>query len=65
MIRNGNHGNCYKFKTAEVRYEIGISIKSAEMVWAQVWAFGRKWPDLKIAKELYVFYAKDEKTLAD
>lgn len=55
----------HKFKAAEVRYEIGISIVEAEIVWANGGVPCGEWNDLKLAKELYLHFAKNEITLAD
>lgn len=55
----------HKFKAAGIRYEIGISIETGEIVWASGGLPCGEWPDLKIARQLYVHYAKNELTLAD
>lgn len=55
----------HKFKAAGIRYEIGISIESGDVVWASGGFPCGEWPDVKIAKELYVYYAENEITLAD
>lgn len=48
-----------------VRYEIGISIANADIVWASGGFPCGEWPDIEIAKDLYLFYANNEITLAD
>lgn len=55
----------HKFKAAGVRYEIAISIVMGDIVWASGGFPCGEWPDLKIAKDLYLQYASDEVTLAD
>lgn len=55
----------HKFKAAGVRYEIGISIVEGDIVWASGGFPCGEWPDIKIAKDLYVKVAKNEVTLAD
>lgn len=55
----------HKFKGAGIRYEIGISIGGGEIVWASGGLPCGDWPDLKIARQLYIHYAKNEITLAD
>ncbi len=55
----------HKFKAAGVRYEIGISIAMGEIVWASGGFPCGEWPDLKIAKNLYLKNASREVTLAD
>lgn len=55
----------HKFKSAGIRYEIGISIVMGEIVWASGGFPCGEWPDLKIAKDLYLKYASNEVTLAD
>lgn len=51
----------HKFKAAGVRYEIGISIVEGEIVWASGGFPCGEWPDLKIAKELYLQYLRRKK----
>lgn len=55
----------HKFKTAGIRYEIGISIVEGWIVWASGGLPCGEWSDLKIAKDLYIHFAKNEVTLAD
>lgn len=55
----------HKFKSAGLRYEVGISIECGEIVWASGGLPCGEWPDIKIANDLYVYYAKEEITLAD
>lgn len=55
----------HKFNTAGVRYEIGISIVEAEIVWASGGLPCGEWSDLKIALDLYVDFTENEITLAD
>lgn len=55
----------HKFNAAGIRYEIGISIAEGEIVWASGGFPCGEWNDLKIAKDLYLKYAKKEITLAD
>lgn len=55
----------HKFKGPGVRYEIGLSIRNGDIVWTSGsggFPCG-DWADIKIARELYVHYAKNEKTL--
>lgn len=56
----------HKFKGPGLRYEIGLNIKTGHIVWA----FGGYpcggYPDLKLARELYVLNVKaGEKTIGD
>lgn len=55
----------HKLNGPGVRYEIGISIGSGDIVWASGGLPCGDWPDLKIAKDLYIFYTENEVTLAD
>lgn len=55
----------HKFHGAGVRYEIGISIGSGDVVWASGGFPCGEWPDIKIAKELFIHYVEKEITLAD
>lgn len=55
----------HKFKHAGIRYEIGISIVEADIVWASGGFPCGEWNDLKIAKDLYLHYAANEVTLGD
>lgn len=56
----------HKFLAAGVRYELGISIGQGEIVWASGGLPCGEWPDLKIAKDLYLkVVANKEVTLAD
>lgn len=55
----------HKFNGPGIRYEIGLSIVEGDIVWASGGFPCGEWNDLSIAKELYVSYARKEKTLAD
>lgn len=55
----------HKFKAAGIRYEIGLSIGNADVVWASGGFPCGDWSDLKIAKDLFLHYARNEVTLAD
>lgn len=55
----------HKFNAAGVRYEIGLSIGSGDIVWASGGLPCGEWNDIKVAKNLYVHYACKELTLAD
>lgn len=55
----------HKFKSAGIRYEIGLSIGNGDIGWASGGLPCGDWPDIKIAKELYLHYASREITLAD
>lgn len=55
----------HKFHGPGLRYEIGISIVEADIVWASGGLPCGEWSDLKMAKDLYLKYANEEKTLAD
>jgi len=55
----------HKFKGPGIRYEIGISIVEGEIVWASGGFPCGQWTDLKIAKDVYLRYARNEITLAD
>lgn len=55
----------HKFKSAGIRYEIGISISHGDIVWASGGFPCGEWPDLKIAKDHYINIAGNEVTLAD
>lgn len=55
----------HKFRGAGIRYEIGLSIGNGDIVWASGGLPCGEWPDIKIAKNLYLKYARDEVTLAD
>lgn len=55
----------HKFKGPGLRYEIGISIHSGDIVWASGGVPCGLYPDIKLAKELYVHFAENEVTLAD
>lgn len=56
----------HKFKGPGIRYEVGLCIKTGSIVWK----FGGypcgKFPDLKLAREAYIWSIEDgEKTIAD
>lgn len=56
----------HKFKGAGLRYEIGIGIGCGEIVWASGPYPCGDWPDIKIAKDLYIHCLREgEVTLAD
>lgn len=55
----------HKFNGPGIRYEVGLSISNGYIVWASGGFPCGEWPDVKIAKDLYIYYAKNEKTLAD
>lgn len=55
----------HKFKGPGIRYEIGICIQSGEIVWASGGFPCGDWPDIRIARDLYVNFSQDEITLAD
>lgn len=56
----------HKFKSAGIRYEIGVSIGGRDVVWASGGLPCGRWPDIKIAKDLYVHNLnRNEITLAD
>lgn len=55
----------HKFNGPGVRYEIGLSIGNGDIVWASGGLPCGEWPDIEIAKDLYIYYAKNEISLAD
>ncbi len=56
----------HKFKGPGVRYEIGLCIKTGEIVWAYGGFPCGAWPDLKLARDLYLHSINlGEKTIAD
>lgn len=55
----------HKFKSAGVRYELGLSVAVGEIVCASGGLPCGEWPDLKIAQDLYCNFARNEITLAD
>lgn len=55
----------HKHRGPGIRYEIGISIVEGDVVWASGGFPCGEWNDLAIAKDLYLHYARKEKTLAD
>jgi hypothetical protein len=55
----------HKFKGPGLRYEIGLSIYSGDIVWASGGVPCGQYPDLKLAKDSYVKFAENEITLAD
>ena len=40
-----------KLKTAGIRYDLGLSIRSSDIVWVSRGFPCREWPDVKIARE--------------
>ncbi len=56
----------HKFKGAGIRYEIGLNIKTGDIVWANGGYPCGRWPDLKIARDLLIHkLGTDEKVIAD
>jgi hypothetical protein len=56
----------HKFRGPGLRYEIGISIKTGNICWANGGYPCGSWPDLNIARDSYVHYVDDnELTLGD
>jgi hypothetical protein len=55
----------HKFHGPGVRYEIGLAIGTGDIVWASGGLPCGEWPDIKIAKDAYTFFAQNELTLAD
>lgn len=56
----------HKFKAAALRYEIGIALRTGHIVWKFGGYPAGAYPDLKIARELYVHQVmQGELTLAD
>lgn len=56
----------HKFKGSGLRYEIGLCIKTGEIVWKNGGYPCGDWPDINIAKHLFVhFLEPGEKALAD
>lgn len=56
----------HKFKSAGLRYEIGLCLRTGEIVWAHGGFPCGAYPDLKIAKDLFIqFLDENEKTMAD
>lgn len=56
----------HKFKAAGLRYEIGLCVRTGHIVWVNGGYPCGDWPDLNIARELFVHFLDPmEKTLAD
>lgn len=56
----------HKFKHAGLRYEIGLSLRKGEIVWASGGYPCGAYPDLKLARELFVDFLEDnERSVAD
>lgn len=56
----------HKFRGPGIRYEIGLNIRSGDMVWTNGGYPCGDFPDLKLAREAYVFSVNDgELTIAD
>lgn len=56
----------HKFRAAGIRYEIGLNIRTGDMVWTNGGYPCGEWPDIKLAREAYVFSVNDgERTMAD
>ncbi|KAG9404512.1 hypothetical protein AC1031_004720 [Aphanomyces cochlioides] len=56
----------HKFKGAGLRYEIGLCIHTGHIVWAHGGLPCGEWPDLRLARDAYIYAVnRGEKTLAD
>lgn len=55
----------HKFHGPGIRYELGVSIGGGDIVWASGGFPCGEWPDIKIAKDLYLHFAASEITLAE
>lgn len=56
----------HKFRSAGLRYEIGLNIRTGHIVWTNGGYPCGEFPDLTIARQAYVFLVNDgERTLAD
>lgn len=56
----------HKFKSAGLRYEIGLCLRTGEIIWAHGGYPCGDYPDLKIARDLFIqFLDESEKTVAD
>lgn len=56
----------HKFKHAGLRYEIGLSLRKGEIVWAHGGYPCGAYSDLKLARELFVdFLEEKERAVAD
>lgn len=56
----------HKFKASGLRYEIGLCIRTGHIVWGNGGYPCGDWPDLKIARQIFVnFLEPNEKSLAD
>jgi len=56
----------HKFKGPGLRYEVGLNIRTGEVVWCNGGVPCGDWPDLKLARSKYVnFVGEDELTIAD
>uniref|UniRef100_A0A336L3F9 CSON015158 protein n=1 Tax=Culicoides sonorensis TaxID=179676 RepID=A0A336L3F9_CULSO len=56
----------HKFKSAGLRYEIGLCLRTGEIVWAHGGFPCGRFPDLKIARDLFVeFLDEGERAVAD
>lgn len=64
---NFSHKWCsHKLNGPGVRYEVGISIGNGDVVWASGGLPCGEWPDIKIARDLYIHHTtENEITLAD
>lgn len=56
----------HKFKAAGLRYEIGLCLRTGEIVWAHGGYPCGAYPDLRLAREMFVtFLEPGERTMAD
>lgn len=56
----------HKFKAAGLRYEVGLCMRTGEIVWAYGSFPCGDWPDLRLARHCFVtFLESGEKVLAD
>ena len=62
----GKQWYSHKFKKAGVRYEVGLAIKTGDIVWLEGPLPCGNWPDIKIFRAALVHYLdKDERVEAD
>ena len=62
----GKQWYSHKFKKAGVRYEVGLAIKTGDIVWLEGPLPCGNWPDIKIFWAAMVHYLdKDERVEAD
>lgn len=56
----------HKFKGPGLRYEIGLNIRTGDIVWKNGGYPCGEYPDISVARQAYVFFVNDnEKTIAD